>query len=325
MLCKQHSCHCNISSAAVVSILETTDSLRSSPDSKCQNEAAKRSRFRFCGILIGRTVKSYRDWRHAERMSSKGVTNKIFMLLMSVVFCLLLLMSQQGESYANEVTTPPEPSFGVNGVRLANQHHHDLLRARGTDPMSLKNLSGGLVMQKDYRDSFKHGSKTKEYQKYIVLHDTEGGGPADGIVNYWDNNGKGVACHFIVDRDGTITQCVDMDVIAHHAGFGDAGHNVRYGVTDESRDDKVGTEPVSGMPDYGMNSYSIGIEMVHVGGQDYPTAQLEALDRLIAHIDKYYGMESEIIDHKAWRTGNSDTDANFYVYLKNYQDHRSYK
>ena len=66
--------------------------------------------------------------------------------------------------------------------------------------------------------------------------------------------------------------------------------------------------------------------MVHVGGSgDYPAAQLEALDGLIAYIDAYYGFESTIIDHKAWRTGNSDTSPEFANYLANYQDHRTHK
>ena len=74
-----------------------------------------------------------------------------------------------------------------------------------------------------------------------------------------------------------------------------------------------------------MNSYSVGIELVHVGGQGgYPEAQLEALDRLIALIDAHYGFESEIIDHKAWRSGNSDTSPEFAVYLKNYQSSRTH-
>lgn len=102
-------------------------------------------------------------------------------------------------------------------------------------------------------------------------------------------------------------------------------------MTDESRDDKLGTKPVgSSCPDYGMNSYSIGIETVHVGGEgDYPQAQLDALDALIAYIDAYYAERgqaepSAIIDHKAWRTGNSDTSAEFAGYLSNYQDHRTH-
>ena len=120
------------------------------------------------------------------------------------------------------------------------------------------------------------------------------------MVEYWDGNGAGVAAHFVINKDGSIVQCVPLDSITHHAGFGDTGHNEAYGVEDESRDDKEGTTSIgSSFADYGMNSYSIGI-------------------------DAYYGFESEIIDHKAWRTGNSDTSPEFAEYLANYQDHRTH-
>lgn len=188
-------------------------------------------------------------------------------------------------------------------------------------------LYAQLNITEDYRDSFIHGEKGADYQKYIVLHDTESNSSAASVVDYWDGNGSGVAAHFIINKDGSIVQCVNMDTIAHHAGYGDTGHNEQYGVEDESRDDKVGTTPIgSWASDYGMNSYSIGIEMVHVGATDtdYPEAQLEALDNLIAYIDAYYGFESDIIDHKAWRTGNSDTSAEFATYLANYQQYRTH-
>ena len=151
-------------------------------------------------------------------------------------------------------------------------------------------------------------------------------GSATTIVSFWKNQGTYVAAHFIVQKDGTILQVVPMDTIAHHAGFGDNGHNALYGVVDESRDDRRGTVPIgSWARDYGMNSYSIGIEMVHVSGSGYyPSEQLEALDNLIAYIDNYYGFQSEIIDHKAWRSYNSDTSREFAGYLANYQDHRTH-
>lgn len=177
----------------------------------------------------------------------------------------------------------------------------------------------------DVREGLCHGDKGPEYQRYIVLHDTEGDGDASSVIDWWDSNGSYVAAHFVVNRDGSIVQCVPLDMIAHHAGFGDAGHNELYGVTDESRDDMRGTSPIGDWaPDYGMNSYSVGIEMVHVGGQGYPEEQLEALDGLIAYIDAYYGFESTIIDHKAWRSGNSDTSPEFAGFLANYQDHRTH-
>lgn len=60
------------------------------------------------------------------------------------------------------------------------------------------------------------------------------------------------------------------------------------------------------------------------GSGNYLEAQLGAFDDLIAYIDAYYGFESEIIDHKAWRTGNSDTSEEFAEYLANCQDHRTH-
>lgn len=179
----------------------------------------------------------------------------------------------------------------------------------------------------DIRSQFSHGTKTAQYQKYIVIHDTEGGGTPQNVINGWASNGKLVAAHFVIGKDGTIVQCVPLDQIAHHAGWGTAGHNVKFGVTDESRDDKRGTVGNSWSNDYGMNSYSVGIELVHNGstGEAYPKAQLEALDQLIAYIDSYYGFKSTIIDHKMWRIGNSDTSKEFTQYLANYRDHRSYK
>lgn len=185
-------------------------------------------------------------------------------------------------------------------------------------------IRDGLGIIEDYRPEFSHGEKGAAYQRYIVLHDTESDAAPATIVDYWDGADNGVAAHFVVGTDGTIVQCVPLDEIAHHAGYGDAGHNASFGVEDESRDDMLGSVPIGDWaPDYGMNSYSIGIEMVHVGGSgDYPPEQLAALDKLIAYIDAYYGFESQITDHKAWRSGNSDTSPEFAGYFANYQAYR---
>lgn len=185
-----------------------------------------------------------------------------------------------------------------------------------------------IAIEQNIVEEFIHGDKGKEYQKYIVLHDTEGGSDAYNIIQSWVNQGKKVASHFIINKDGTVVQCVPMDKIAHHAGFGNNGHNEKYGVTDESRDDRAGTESIGAdYSDYGMNSYSIGIEMIHNGssGEEYPEAQLEALDKLIAYIDNYYGNESTIMDHKMWRTSNSDTSSEFAGYLQNYMSKRRHE
>lgn len=195
---------------------------------------------------------------------------------------------------------------------------------QGPDPDELR---AALDLTEDYRSNFVHGEKGPEHQKYIVLHDTEGDSDASSVIDWWDSNGNYVAAHFVVNKDGSIVQCAPLDAIVHHAGYGDTGHNALYGVEDESRDDMRGTKPIGDWAaDYGMNSYSVGIEMVHVSGSgDYPEAQLEALDGLIAYIDAYYGFESQIIDHKAWRTGNSDTSPEFAGYLASYQERRTHR
>lgn len=183
-----------------------------------------------------------------------------------------------------------------------------------------------LDLSQDLRDSFVHGDKPAEFQKYIVLHDTEGDSSASSVINWWDSNGAGVAAHFVVNKDGSIVQAVPLDKIAHHAGYGDTGHNAEFGIVEDGRDDMVGTVPIgSWASDYAMNGSSIGIEIVHVGGSgDYPLPQLEALDDLIAYIDAYYGFESQITDHKAWRTGNSDTSKEFAPYFENYKTTRTH-
>lgn len=176
------------------------------------------------------------------------------------------------------------------------------------------------------RPSLSHGPKPVEYQKYIMLHDTEGGGTPLSVIDWWDSNGTYVAAHFVIGKDGSVVQCVPLDEIAHHAGYGDAGHNDLYGIAEDGRDDMIGTTPIGDWaPDYAMNAWSVGIEMIHIGGEgDYPEEQLQALDGVIRYIDEFFGMESEIVDHKAWRTGNSDTSAEFAPYFANYQDHRTH-
>lgn len=198
-----------------------------------------------------------------------------------------------------------------------------------TDGGKSNTASINLNAKKMNNSSFNHGTKTKENQKYIMLHDTEVDASPENIVNSWANSKNGVAAHFVVGRDGSIVQAVELDVITHHAGFGGPGnYDSKFGVGNNDKkgngDDLVGQNSGqwNGYTSYGMNSYSIGIEMVHVGGQDYPEVQLNAVDKVIAYIDSYYGKKSTIIDHKDWRPSNSDTDSKFATYLSNYKSSR---
>ncbi len=172
-------------------------------------------------------------------------------------------------------------------------------------------------------DSFAHDEKPQSHQKYIMMHDTEEEMEPAGIVQMWlGRNGGQIATHFVVGRDGSILQCIPLDRVGYHAGNGAAGSLERFGI--EGRTDSDG--------DWGMNSWSVGIEICHVGTPamgypvetSYPKAQLEALDRLVAYIDAYYGFEADIIDHKTWTPGNPDCSAEFDGYLANYQRTRTH-
>ena len=257
-------------------------------------------------------------------MSTKRTQIKYLTL---ALICLALAFSLAG-CVEVSVTADYNPQEFDNEVQEPQVSQEDQQKEI-TDMLNrtdVETLKASLGIHEDYRESFVHGEKPASCQKYIMLHDTEGNNDASSVISGWDNNGNLVAAHFVVNKDGSIWQCVPLDKIAHHAGFGDTGHNAQFGVEDESRDDKKGTVPIgSSFADYGMNSWSVGIEIVHVGGSgDYPEAQLVALDSLIAYIDAYYGFESEITDHKAWRSGNSDTSAEFATYLANYKSMRKH-
>ncbi len=234
----------------------------------------------------------------------------LFVVALAFVFALLGCSS-----------TPASSSVSGSSASLVASD-----KSSASSEEAVRAARAALRLTEDYRESFVHGDKPAQFQKYIVLHDTEGDSDGLSNVEFWDGSGAGVAAHFVVNTDGSIVQCVPLDKITHHAGYGDAGHNELFGIAEDGRDDMVGTTPIGDWaPDYGMNAWSIGIEMVHVGdGDDYPQEQLEGLDALIAYIDAYYGTPSQIIDHKAWRTGNSDTSPEFAPYLANYQAHRTH-
>ena len=259
--------------------------------------------------------------RSTDHMKQK--IKKTISILLVLVICVMPSACGSG------------PDDGGEGLRLMQKACGDIARKVKDEKRNSayrEKTQGGqkpaadLSLRTDFYDDFDHGDKSAKFQKYIVLHDTEGSGDADTVISGWLNDGKYIASHFIVNKDGTIVQCVPLDRIAHHAGFGDTGHNEKYGVSDESRDDKVGTVGIGNWArDYGMNSHSIGIEIVHVGGSSgYPEAQLNALDNLIAYIDAYYGNKSEIIDHKTWRLYNSDCSKEFDQYMENYGKTRTH-
>lgn len=178
----------------------------------------------------------------------------------------------------------------------------------------------------NYSSKFLHGKFGKKDVKWIVLHDTELESSPEDTAKSWTNANDGyVAAHFIIGRDGEVLQCVPLDTIAHHAGYGDTGNDDKFDVSG-GNDDKKGAVAVQGYPCYGMNGHSIGIELCHKSDtqKDYPDAQLNALDRLIAYIDETYS-NTQITCHREWRSSNSDTSDEFNSkYLNNYKTARTH-
>lgn len=53
--------------------------------------------------------------------------------------------------------------------------------------------------------------------KILVIHNT-GGGTLAGAVNWFSNAKSQVSAHLVMDRDGTVIQCVPFNIKGYHAG-----------------------------------------------------------------------------------------------------------
>ena len=141
------------------------------------------------------------------------------------------------------------------------------------------------------------------HPRAIMLHHTASVNFAS-TVSYLQRPTSRVSAHFVVGKGGEVAQLVPLSSKAWHAGLG------------------AGVGPI---PKNGGNTYAIGIEIVNRGdGKDpFPKAQLEALDDLIAYLDKTLGKALPIYDHKAYAPGRKiDMRANFP--LAKYQQQRAY-
>ncbi len=85
--------------------------------------------------------------------------------------------------------------------------------------------------------------------------------------------GSGVSCHYLVDEAGVITQMVDEDLRAWHAG----------------------ASVWKGEPD--INSHSIGVEIVNPGHEwgyrDFPDRQMASVTALCADVVARHGIAAE--------------------------------
>lgn len=137
--------------------------------------------------------------------------------------------------------------------------------------------------------------------RLLVLHDTAGSS-LEGAVSWFENPKSRVSAHLVVDRDGTLVQCVLLDHVAWH------------------------TAPSDWNGQGNCNGYAIGIEIVNPGGLDkngysagckknfaciektspkhssrywapYSEAQLNVVEGLVAAISAAYRLEDLVGHH----------------------------
>lgn len=129
--------------------------------------------------------------------------------------------------------------------------------------------------------------------KFIVLHSTETGAPADAkrVIDSWNNrpghHHKGA--QFVVDCDGSIYMTANPDLWTVH--INNKPH--KYGVTNEN---------------------SIGIEIVHSGHQKYTNEQYVALQRLVEYLRDRYKIDMQhIVTHHEVQPANRTDPVKFNV------------
>lgn len=120
-----------------------------------------------------------------------------------------------------------------------------------------------------------HGSifKRQGTVKYIILHSTETGSPADArrVIQSWNNRGlRHPGAQFVVDRDGTICSTVDPDQATVHIDT---------------------SKTLAGY----SNDNSVGIEIVRSGKQQYTKVQLESVTRLVTYLQSHYGISDACV------------------------------
>lgn len=108
----------------------------------------------------------------------------------------------------------------------------------------------------------------------IVIHDT-GGHNAQGAVVWFSKKESQVSAHYVIDRDGTLYECVEEEDKAWHAGVSSL-----HGVDN-------------------VNEFSIGIELVDNNDKDkYPDEQISTLLKLTTDLCVKYSIPlNRIVGH----------------------------
>jgi len=168
---------------------------------------------------------------------------------------------------------------GTEGLIIANKTD----KANTTDVTDKINIESRLV-------GFGFQKASGRKIDTVIIHssyDALGNDPYDvsGLITEYKE--YGVAPHYLIDRKGNIYRLVEEKNIAYHAG---------EGKTPDGRS--------------GVNSFSIGIELMNTKTDSYTDEQYASLKNLLANLKKGYKIKY-VLGHKDIAPGRKDDPWNF--------------
>ena len=143
-------------------------------------------------------------------------------------------------------------------------------------PAPLPKASSASSISTKWRSPRNSKRSVRKATRFIILHTTEGA--ARGSLEKLSANGE---CHYVVDTAGLVYLIIDRSRIAYHAGL-----SMWNGQT-------------------GLDSVSIGIEVVGYHDKAVTAAQIEALRKLLADLKRVYKIpDNRILTHSMVAFGN---------------------
>jgi N-acetyl-anhydromuramyl-L-alanine amidase AmpD len=143
----------------------------------------------------------------------------------------------------------------------------------------------------------------------VVLHDTAGGLEAAGSISWLAGNPGKTSAHFVVGRDGVITQLADADRKCNHAGKSSwrgrqmcNGFSIGIEIVNPGKLLERGDGAVSSVGTvYDRAAYGIGrcTTPAHGDGwwMPYTPQQIEAVEQLVSALAAAYPTITEVVGH----------------------------
>lgn len=122
--------------------------------------------------------------------------------------------------------------------------------------------------------------------KYLLQHHTSSS--YEGTIEVFTTGN--VSAHFVIAKDGIVEEFVDPKFRAYHAGAGDlrVGSKLNRKIPEEVIEDD-------------MNSWSIGIENVNTGNEEFPLQQIISNTILCQNLCREFHMDPKLmLGHSDW-------------------------